>query len=290
MIRQIALIVLPLVVIGVVGFVYGRLRRPDMSVVNQLNMDVFLPCLVFGSLVGTDVSLVVHAPLALGAFVVVIGSGLLAWPIARLAGSDVKTYVPPVMFNNAGNLGLPLAVFAFGEHALVAAVVMLVVETGLHFSLGLYILDRRIPVKRIVTMPFIVASVLAVVVDSIDLELPTHLVRTVTTLGEISIPLMLFAMGVRMADVSLTHWRDGFLWAVVNPVLGVALALLMVTLLPLSEMQSRLLVLFGVLPPAVLNYVVAELFRQEPSRVAAVVTVGNLSSIVTIPVVLAFVL
>ncbi len=290
MIRQIALIVLPLVVIGVVGFVYGRLRRPDMSVVNQLNMDVFLPCLVFGSLVGTDVSLVVHAPLALGAFVVVLGSGLLAWPIARLAGSDVKTYVPPVMFNNAGNLGLPLAVFAFGEHALVAAVVMLVVETGLHFSLGLYILDRRIPVKRIVTMPFIVASVLAVVVDSIDLELPTHLVRTVTTLGEISIPLMLFAMGVRMADVSLTHWRDGFLWAVVNPVLGVALALLMVTLLPLSEMQSRLLVLFGVLPPAVLNYVVAELFRQEPSRVAAVVTVGNLSSIVTIPVVLAFVL
>lgn len=290
MIRQIALIVLPLVVIGVVGFVYGRLRRPDMSIVNQLNMDVFLPCLVFGSLVGTDVSLVDHAPLALGAFVVVIGSGLLAWPIARLAGIDVKTYVPPVMFNNAGNLGLPLAVFAFGEHALVAAVVMLVVETGLHFSLGLYILDRRIPVKRIVTMPFIVASVLAVVVDSTDLELPTHLVRTVTTLGEISIPLMLFAMGVRMADVSLTHWRDGFLWAVVNPVLGVALALLMVTLLPLSEMQSRLLVLFGVLPPAVLNYVVAELFRQEPSRVAAVVTVGNLSSIVTIPVVLAFVL
>ena len=101
---------------------------------------------------------------------------------------------------------------------------------------------------------------------------------------------MLFAMGVRMADVSLSHWRDGFVWALVNPILGLALALAMVELLPLGDMQRRLLILFGVLPPAVLNYVVAELFRQEPSRVAAVVTVGNLSSIVTIPVVLAFVL
>jgi len=58
----------------------------------------------------------------------------------------------------------------------------------------------------------------------------------------------------------------------------------------LSDMQRDLLVLFGVLPPAVLNYVVAELFRQEPRRVATIVMVGNLSSIVTIPAMLAFIL
>lgn len=253
-------------------------------------MDVFLPCLVFGSLAGQEVSLAGHAPLALGAAVVVIGSGLLAWPLARFAGVEVKTFVPPVMFNNAGNLGLPLAVFAFGEPALVAAVVLLVVETGLHFSLGLYILDRRIPIKRIISMPFIIASVAAIAVDALDVRLPTHLMRTITTLGEVSIPLMLFALGVRMVGVRLNDWRDGFLWAVINPILGLALAAAMVALLPLGDMQRDLLILFGVLPPAVLNYVVAELFRQEPSRVAAIVMVGNLSSIVTIPVVLAFVL
>jgi predicted permease len=290
LLQQIALIVLPLIVIAMVGFFYGRLRRPDMSVANQLNMDVFLPCLVFGSLAGQDVSLAGHAPLALGAAVVVVGSGLLAWPLARLAGVQVKTFVPPVMFNNAGNLGLPLAVFAFGEPALVAAVVLLVVETGLHFSLGLYILDRRIPVKRIVSMPFIVASVAAIVVDAVDLRLPMHLMRTITTLGEVSIPLMLFALGVRMVGVSLNDWRDGLLWAVINPILGLALAAAMVAVLPLSDMQRDLLVLFGVLPPAVLNYVVAELFRQEPRRVATIVMVGNLSSIVTIPAMLAFIL
>jgi predicted permease len=41
-----------------------------------------------------------------------------------------------MMFNNSGNMGLPLAVLAFGEAALPAAVVLFLVENLLHFSLG----------------------------------------------------------------------------------------------------------------------------------------------------------
>ena len=51
-----------------------------------------------------------------------------------------------------------------------------------------------------------------------------------------------------------------------------------------------MLMLFGALPPAVLNYMVAERYRQEPDRVASIVLLGNLASLAVIPGVLFFVL
>ena len=46
----------------------------------------------------------------------------------------------------------------------------------------------------------------------------------------------------------------------------------------------------GVLPPAVINFIVAEQFGQEPQRVASIVLLGNLASVVVIPITLLFVL
>ena len=290
LLKQISLIVLPLLFIGLAGFFYGRFRAPDMAVANRMNMDVFLPCLMFASLVGHDVALGDYLPLALGTAVVVIGSGLLAWPFARLTNTDTKTFIPPFMFNNCGNLGLPLALFAFGEPALVAAVVMLMIESGLHFSLGMYMLDRRIPVKQILTTPFIVACLVAVLCNFVGFSPPQEIMLTMKSLGQVSIPLMLFSLGVRMVGVTASDWRDGMLCAVLNPIIGIALAVLMVALLDLQGTQANLLLLFGILPPAVLNYLFAEWFRQEPRRVGAIVMVGNITSVVTIPLMLVFLL
>lgn len=71
-------------------------------------MEIFLPALIFSALAGKTFNLAENFPLAIGAVVVVIGSGLIAWPLGRLLGYAPKTLVPPVMFNNVGNMGLPL--------------------------------------------------------------------------------------------------------------------------------------------------------------------------------------
>jgi predicted permease len=45
-----------------------------------------------------------------------------------------------------------------------------------------------------------------------------------------------------------------------------------------------LLFIFGSLPPAVLNFMVAEQDQQEPSKVASIVLVGNMLAVVFVPV------
>ncbi|HTJ95957.1 MAG TPA: AEC family transporter, partial [Rhodocyclaceae bacterium] len=58
----------------------------------------------------------------------------------------------------------------------------------------------------------------------------------------------------------------------------------------LDHLQTAMLIVFGALPPAVLNYMFAERYNQEPDKVAAIVLTGNLASLLFVPLALAFVL
>jgi len=65
---------------------------------------------------------------------------------------------------------------------------------------------------------------------------------------------------------------------------------LLVTMIPLPPIQAGMLILFGALPPAVLNFLFAEQYRQEPARVASIVLLGNLAAVFCLPLALAWVL
>jgi predicted permease len=58
-----------------------------------------------------------------------------------------------MMFNNCGNLGLPLAVLAFGDAALAPAVVMFMVSNLAHFTFGAWLLDHNIKLSGVWRIP-----------------------------------------------------------------------------------------------------------------------------------------
>ena len=78
--------------------------------------------------------------------------------------------------------------------------------------------------------------------------------------------------------------------AAARPVLGMLIAWAAGWALGLSPQHQSMLLVFGALPPAVLNYVFAERYRQEPDKVASIVMVGNVAALVFIPLALAIVL
>jgi predicted permease len=246
-----------------------------------------VPALVFSALADKSFELTEYRDLALAGALVVLGSGLLAWPFQRLLREDYRTFIPPMMFNNSGNMGLPLALLAFGEAMVPAAVVLFLVEMILHFSVGAYIMDHRTRFLRLLRMPIILATLLGLAVSLGDVALPRPLEVAIGMLADISIPLLLFALGVRLTDVSFHDWRLGVWTAVLCPASGLLMVWVMLSLLELPPAQQSLLIIFGALPPAVLNYIVAEQYRQEPEKVASMVLLGNLGSLVVMPVALA---
>ncbi|MBM3392811.1 MAG: AEC family transporter [Betaproteobacteria bacterium] len=290
MLLRIVSIIFPLFAIVLAGWFYGRRHKPDMALANQLNMDVFVPALVFAALAGKSFDLLGYQALAFGAVAVVLGSGLLAWPLARLLKVDTKTFLPPMMFNNSGNMGLPLAVLAFGEAALPAAVVLFLVENLLHFSLGAWMLDHRARLITLWRMPIMLAALAGLAVSLSSIPLWPPLLTAIRMLGDISIPLLLFTLGVRLAGASFHAWGIGVAGAVARPVLGMLIAWGAGLALGLSPQHQAMLLVFGALPPAVLNYVFAERYAQEPDKVASIVMVGNVAALLFIPLALALAL
>lgn len=283
-------VIFPVFAVIALGYGYGRVKKPDMTFANQLNMQVFVPAIIFAALSSKSFEIEHYGVLAVGAFIVVLGSGLLGWPLAKLLGVHHKTLVPPLMFSNSGNMGLPLAILAFGESALPAAVMMFFVSNLSHYSVGTWLLNPRVRLNSLWKEPVILASVLGILVSLLHLEVwpPLHFAIKMT--GDVSVPLLLFSLGVRLTSADFSDLKLGVLAGAARPVIGLLLAALCLWLLPLPPEQAAMLVVFASLPPAVLNFVFAETYGQEPQRVASIVMIGNLMSLIFVPLALYWVL
>lgn len=290
MIEQILGIVVPVYGIVLVGFLYARRHAPDLGAANRLNLDVFTPALLFDVLASKDFQLEEYLDLAAAGAAVVLLSGLIALAVSRIVRLSARTLVPPMMFLNSGNMGLPLAVLAFGEQALAAAVVLFMIENLLHFSVGIRILDPRARVSQMLRIPLVLACLLGTGASLGGVRPPEAIAQGIHLLGQIAIPLMLFALGARLTTANLGHWRIGLLASLLRPLSGLLVAIALLAVFALPGQLPAQLILFAVLPPAVLNFIFAERYGQEPEVVAAIVIWGNLSSLLVVPATLAFLL
>jgi predicted permease len=283
-------IILPVFSIVALGWLYGRRVRPDMGWVNRISMNVLAPALIFSALASKDFDIVEYRLLILGSLGVVLGSGLLAWPFARLLREDFRTFVPPMMFNNCGNMGLPLAALAFGQAGFSAMVALFVISNLLHFTLGAWMIDHHAKFGSLLRNPMVWSTFAGFAFALLHPPLPGWAATTFKMTGDALIPMMLLSLGVRLTAI---RWRDaqlGVIGALVCPLTGIAMAALLSPVLGLDRTQQGLLILFGCLPPAVLNFMIAEQYHQEPGKVASIVLIGNAFSILFVPLGLALAL
>ncbi|KZX82417.1 transporter [Oleiphilus sp. HI0009] len=277
-----------------VGFFFAKKSQPDLSVVNKLNLNLFTPFLIFSVLSQKNIELDQYLLFSFVAVLVVLLPGLLSIPLTKRLGVSWRTFLPPMMFRNSGNLGLPILLLAFGEQAIAAAVILFLIENTLHFSLGMRMLRTESSLLSLLKIPILQATLVGVVVAYLDFSVPQPVAIGVEMLGQISIPLMLLSLGARMAQTQLSDIRLGLVSAIWAPLSGLlSLALVLAMVLPFTGLSKDLiamLVIFAALPPAVLNFLIAEQLNQEPDRVASIVLLGNLSALITLPIVFTFVL
>lgn len=290
MLSQVFSIVAPLFLIAAVGYFYGALVRPAMHIPNRLIMDVFMPALIFHVMIQDDFYPRQYLGIMLGGLLLMLGSGFVALIVARFFGFSWRAFVPPAMFSNWGNLGLPLYVFALGEQALGAGVMLVALGNVLCFSLGIYIFSGQLKLLGVIRIPIVIAVILGLLFNIAQIGLPHWLALPIDMLGQVAIPLMLFSLGVRLTRVSWSDYQQGLAIAVLCPLVGVSLALLLCAIIPLSPLHQSILILFGALPPAVINFMLAEQYQRDPDAVASMVLIGNMGAIIALPMVLILVL
>lgn len=285
--QRIAQVIVPVFLIVAIGWFYGRRAQPDLATFNRIVLDVMTPVLVYTALAGRDFQLAEHARLLAAGAVLILGTGLLAWIVARLTGTSARSLVPVVMFTNCGNMGLPLALLAFGPAGFGAAVGLFSISNLIHFSLGARVTSAHARTRELLLSPLMIASALGFASAAANVRPPDMIFTGMKMLGESMLPLMLFSLGVRLTQLKREDVPRGLLGAFARPLIGLAVALPLAQVLGLDGTARAQLLLFAALPPAVMQFMLAERYRQEPERVAAMILLGNALAVVFVPIGLA---
>ncbi|SDI65471.1 AEC family transporter [Aliiruegeria lutimaris] len=258
--------------------------------VTRLAMTLAVPCLIFTALTKTEVDPAALASISVAAAICYGAVAITTALVVHLLRLDQRSYLAPLTFGNTGNLGLPLALFAFGNEGLGYAVVVLAVTTIGVFTVGIWMVSGGSKPARVLREPMFIATVLGALFLWQGWHTPEWLTNGLTLIGQMAIPLMLLTLGVAVGRLRPNELGRSFLLSLLKTAIGAAAALGIGHALGLSAVPLAVLVLQMITPVAVTSYLLAERYDTDSGAAAGLVVVSTLLSVLALPLALAFLL
>src|SRR5690606_37458392 len=228
MVYELFSILAPIVISVGIGFFWGKSGTDyPADFISRIVMYVGTPCLIVGAMARVEVDAAIMGEVMLATAVTMAAMGVAAWILLRLLKLDIPAYLPPLIFPNNGNMGLPLCLFAFGELGLALALGSFMVMMIATFTVGLMIVsaggwsDR---LKDMARQPVIYAMAIALAMLITGSKLPLWLDNTATLIGGFAIPLMTITLGVSLSTMKIATWRRSLGFSVMRIYGGLGLA------------------------------------------------------------------
>ncbi len=277
-------ILVPIMLITFIGFILGRMSIGLQSrTLSNLVILVATPALVFHANVSSTVDGAMVSQLSFAAVLSLAIAGLIAWVGLKLIGSSAQSFLPSLMFPNSGNLGLPLVVLTFGAMGTQMGVAYFIVIALVQHSIGLSIAAGSVRIRELVRQPLLYSVVLVLLVLMTDIQVPPVVVITTGMLGDMMIPAMLILLGTSLATLKVTDLLPALVLAVARLTIGIITAFIVIYLLNLTGMAAGVVFIMATMPSAIVTYVYAERYQQDPNRVAGAVVVSTILTFLCLP-------
>ncbi len=287
MFNELVAILAPLMIATGVGYLWGKSGAEfPTAFISRIVMNIGTPCLVVGVMAKVEVEPAVMGEVAFATAVVMALMGIIGWIFIRALNLSVATYLPPLIFPNNGNMGLPLCLFAFGQTGLALALGSFMVMMLSTFTLGLLLVSEGGWRDRLLAMikePVVSAMAIAVVLLLTHTQLPRWASNTVDLLGGIAIPLMSIALGVSLANLKGQFFGRSLAFSLLRVLGGLILGYITVSLLQLKGIPRAVVILQSAMPVAVFNYLLAQRYQRAPEEIAAMILVSTLIAFVGLP-------
>lgn len=291
MFLDILAIIAPVLIIAMIGFGWRRAGQPfHTDMVSALVVTLGTPCLLVSKLLAERPDLTAMGHIALAAVLITAAMALTSGLALKALRLPVRVYLPAMIFPNAGNMGLPLCLFAFGDAGLALAITYFTCNALMQFSIGQGIARGNFNAKVVARDPVAWAVLLAVILLATKTNLPNWAMNTADVLGGIVLPLMMLSLGISLAGLKIADLRRSLVVSVIRLAGGFAFAYLVTAALGLEGPERGVVLIQASMPPAVFNYMFALRYDNQPGEVAGVVLVSTVMSFATLPLLLAFVL
>ncbi|HLR10180.1 MAG TPA: AEC family transporter [Sporosarcina sp.] len=293
-------IILPVLIIFGIGFIGQKLIGFDIKSISTAALYLMSPFLAFRTFYTNPLNM---DYIYIIAFCLILTVALFAvvWITGKLMGATMPQMSAMILggvFMNSGNYGAPVVLFAFGAIGFDYAVVMMVFQSLLMNTIGIFFASLGGEEKatlhesfqRVIRMPLIYAAFLGVGMQAIHVDLPQPLMEGISMVADASIPTVMLVLGMQLAAIQRKRVAYRYVTAVtiIRMIASPIIAMVILLFMPVNDLLRSVLILQTAMPAAANTTMFALQFGTEPDLVSFTTFITTIISIVTIPIVLFF--
>ncbi|MDM5196566.1 AEC family transporter [Fictibacillus enclensis] len=283
-------VILPVMLVLLVGYIFGRFTDVDPSPISKLAITVLSPALIFSFLVRNSLSSkqmiqIVSSVLVFTLIMTILTIVIIKWTGNR---SMLTPSLLSTVFPNTGNYGLPIVMFAYGESAFALSVVIVVINFILMYSLGIYFAllsgdSWKQALRNIIKLPTSYATMLAILVNLFSIEIPNFVYDPIKMVGQSMIPLALLLLGIQLSRTNLKgHLSATIISSALKIIAAPIVIFAIVYTAGIDGTIAKVLILLNSMPTAVVMTIIAAEYKSGADMVANVTLLTTLTSFFSI--------
>ena len=277
-------------VIGV-GYYLGK-KNPkiDTNFITNFAGNIGTPAMIFYTVTTTGITPSIFIHYFFYALVMIGGFAVLGLLILLLLKKDLSMELPPLILPNTGNMGVPICLFAYGTAGLGVASAVASVIILFHFTLGVFLADRKFNFKVITKNPPFYAIIFSAFILFNEIELPKFVINTTEWLMYATIFLILMSLGIALTRLKVFSLNKAIISSISRIVVGPIIGFSLIYFFNLTGFAAGVLLIQCSMPSAVLTYLVGSMYseRKVVDSVASVIVTSTVMSFITIPIVVYF--
>ena len=280
-------------VIGI-GYYLGK-KNPkiDTTFITNFAANIGTPAMIIYAITSTGITFEIFRDyfwyylLAIGFFAIV---GIIT--LYTLNTKDIVRELPPLILPNTGNMGLPICLFAYGSQGLGVSASITSLIILLHFTLGIFLADRKFNLSVISKNPPFYAIIFSAIMLIYEVKMPVVVINTTEWLTFATIFLVLMSLGIALTRLKVFSFKKALLSSFTRMFIGPLIGLLLIYWFNLEGFAAGVLLIQCAMPSAVLNYLVGSMYSPKKivDSVASTIVVSTVMSFITIPIVVFFAL
>ena len=275
-------------VVGI-GYYLGKTNpKIDTTFITSFAANIGTPAMVIYAITSTGINFEIFRDyfwyylLAIGLFAFV---GIFT--LYLLKTKDIIRELPPLIFPNTGNMGLPICMFAYGSKGLGVSASITSLIILCHFTLGVFLADRKFNLNVILKNPPFYAIIFSAIMLFYGIKMPVFVVNTTEWLMYVTIFLILMSLGIALTRLKVFSLSNALISSFTRMIIGPAIGFLLIFIFDLKGYAAGVLLIQCSMPSAVLNYLVGSIYSPKKivDSIASTIVVSTLISFVTIPIV-----
>ena len=280
-------------VVGI-GYYLGK-KKPDFdnSFITTFASNVGTPAMVIYSITSTGITFEQYTSYFIYYLIAIAGFGLTGIIILYLLKTkDIIREIPVFLLPNNGNMGIPICLFAYGSQGLGIAASISSLIILLHFTLGVFLADRKFDFNILIKNPPFYAIIFSVTFIYFDLDMPKAIINLTELLTYTAIVLILMSLGIALTKLKIFSFTNSIIASIGRVIIGPVIGFLIIIFFDLSGFGAGVILIQSAMPSAILNYLIGSMYspKEIVDNIASTIVVSTLMSFITVPIVVFFAL